>query len=548
MVGIMDMCQTKAGPVGRPSLRRMARKVAAGVLAATMLGAVCTQAARAEEKVVTAVMNSGLRTLDPIVTTAHIVRDHAYMIYDVLVAQDDTFTARPQMSDWTISPDGLVYTFTLRDGLMFHDGAPVTAGDAVASLERWGQRDSGGQLIFDVTVSLEARDDRTIVWTLKEPYAPLIDTLAKQSAIPPFIMPARVAATPADQAITDFIGSGPFRFVESEYQPGVRVSYEKFDGYVPRPEPASWMAGGKVVHVDKVTWVTMPDALTSINALLAGEVDYVEQIPVDLLPLVQGHDAVAVEVRDTLGFQAIGRMNFLYPPFNDVKIRKAAMMALSQQDIMGTLIGDPAYYRICGAIFGCGMPLEDEAGAKTLITGGDIEGAKKLLAESGYDGTPVVLMQPTNIPMIAAQPIVAAQALREAGFTVDMQAMDWQTLVARRASRAKPSEGGWNLFFTNWSVPEIGTPLINPMLNGRGEDAWFGWPTDETLEALRKDYIAAKTVEEQKAIAHKIQAHAMDVVNYIPLGQLLSPQGRSSKLVNMIPAPVPVFWGMDKLE
>ncbi|WP_321501779.1 ABC transporter substrate-binding protein [Breoghania sp.] len=526
----------------------MARKVAAGVLAATMLGAVCTQAARAEEKVVTAVMNSGLRTLDPIITTAHIVRDHAYMIYDVLVAQDDTFTARPQMADWTISPDGLVYTFTLRDGLMFHDGAPVTAGDAVASLERWGQRDSGGQLIFDVTVSLEARDDRTIVWTLKEPYAPLIDTLAKQSAIPPFIMPARVAATPADQAITDFIGSGPFRFVESEYQPGVRVSYEKFDGYVPRPEPASWMAGGKVVHVDKVTWVTMPDALTSINALLAGEVDYVEQIPVDLLPLVQGHDAVAVEVRDTLGFQAIGRMNFLYPPFNDVKIRKAAMMALSQQDIMGTLIGDPAYYRICGAIFGCGMPLEDEAGAKTLITGGDIEGAKKLLAESGYDGTPVVLMQPTNIPMIAAQPIVAAQALREAGFTVDMQAMDWQTLVARRASRAKPSEGGWNLFFTNWSVPEIGTPLINPMLNGRGEDAWFGWPTDETLEALRKDYIAAKTAEEQKAIAHKIQAHAMDVVNYIPLGQLLSPQGRSSKLVNMIPAPVPVFWGMDKLE
>ncbi|WP_321345153.1 ABC transporter substrate-binding protein [Breoghania sp.] len=526
----------------------MARRIAAGLIAATMLSGVCAQAANAGEKVVTAVMNSGLRSLDPIITTAHIVRDHAYMIYDVLVAQDDTFTARPQMADWTISDDGLVYTFTLRDGLVFHDGAPVTATDAVASLKRWGARDSGGQLIFDVTASLEAQGDKTLVWTLKEPYAPLIDTLAKQSAIPPFIMPARVAATPAEEAITDFIGSGPFKFVESEYQPGVRVTYEKFEGYVPRTEPASWMAGGKVVHVDKVTWVTMPDAMTSINALLAGEVDYVEQIPVDLLPILQGHDNVVTEVRDPLGFQAIGRMNFLYPPFNDVKIRKAAMMALSQQDILGTLIGEPAYYRICGAIFGCGMPLEDESGAETLITGGDIEGAKKLLAESDYDGTPVVLMQPTNIPMIAVQPIVAAQALRAAGFTVDMQAMDWQTLVARRASRAKPSEGGWNLFFTNWSVPEIGTPLINPMLNGRGEDAWFGWPTDETLEALRKDYIAARTLEEQKAVAQEIQAHALDVVNYIPLGQLLSPQGRSSKLVDMIPSPVPVFWGMDKVE
>ncbi|PTW59850.1 peptide/nickel transport system substrate-binding protein [Breoghania corrubedonensis] len=549
MLSETDRIQGDAPRASSRHWNRTARHVAAGLMAGVMLaGASMGTAAQAAEKTITAVMHSGLRVLDPIITTAHIVRDHGYMIYDVLVAQDHTFTPKPQMADWTISDDKTVYTFTLRDGLKFHDGSPVTAADAVASLKRWGQRDSGGQLIFDVTDSLAARDDKTIVWTLKEPYPPLLDTISKQSAVPPFIMPASVAATPPDQAITNHIGSGPFKFVESEYQPGVSVTYEKFDGYVPRDEPADWMAGGKVVNVDKVTWVTMPDAQTTINALLSGEVDYMEQVPVDLLPILQSSEDVTVEVRDPLGFQSIGRMNFLYPPFDNVKVRKAAMMALSQQDVMGTLVGNPDYYKICGSMFGCGTPLEDETGADTLINGGDIDGAKKLLAESGYDGTPVVLMQPTDVPTISAQPIVAAQALRNAGFTVDMQPMDWQTLVTRRASQAKPSEGGWNLFFTNWAVPEINSPLISPMLNGRGNDAWFGWPTDEKLEELRKEFIAAQTSEERKAVAHKIQAHAMDVVNYIPLGQFLSPQARSNKLTDMIQSPVPVFWQIKKAD
>ncbi|WP_422785595.1 ABC transporter substrate-binding protein [Roseibium algae] len=519
-------------------------KIAAGLIAGTLLAG--AGAAQAEEKVVTAVMHSGLRVIDPVITTAHIVRNHAYMIYDVLIAVDENFKPQPQMADWTISDDKLVYTLTLRDGLKFHDGAPVTAADAVASLKRWGSKDSGGQLIFDVTDTLTATDDKTLVWTLKEPFAPLIDTLAKLSALPPFIMPASVAATPSSESITSFIGSGPFKFVEDEYQPGVSVTYVKNEDYVPRSEPANWMAGGKVVNIDKVKWVTMPDTQTALNALLSGEVDYVEQVPVDLLPILDSSEDVVAEVRDPLGYQTIGRMNFLYPPFDNVKVRQAAMMAMSQKDVLGTLIGNPDYYKICGAVFGCGTPLADEAGAETLITGGDIPGAKALLAESGYDGTPVVLMQPTDVSTLTAQPIVAAQALRDAGFTVDMQAMDWQTLVGRRASQAKPSEGGWNLFFTNWGVPEVNTPLINPMLNGRGNDAWFGWPTDPELESLRKDFIRAETPEDQLAVAKLIQAHALDVVNYIPLGQYLSPQARSTKIVDMIPSPVPVFWAMKK--
>ncbi|MBC8719399.1 MULTISPECIES: ABC transporter substrate-binding protein [Brucella/Ochrobactrum group] len=524
-----------------PILRKLKYGIAASLIALSAGHA-------AAETTLTAVMHSDLRMLDPVITTAHITRDHAYMIYDVLVAVDENFKPQPQMAEWTVSDDGKTYTFTLRDGLKFHDGAPVTAADAVASLERWAKRDTGGQLIMDITDSLKANDDKTIVWTLKEPFAPFLDTIAKQSALPPFIMPARIAATPADTAITEHIGSGPFKFVPAEFQPGVGVTYIKNEDYVPRSEPASWMAGGKVVNVDKVRWVTMTDAQTAANALTSGEIDYIEQVPVDLVPLFEGDNSVVLEQRDPLGYQTMGRFNFKHPPFNNPDIRRAAFLAMSQEPVLAALMADPNYYKVCGAIFGCGTPNATDVGSETIVAQGDVEEAKALLKKAGYDGTPVVLMQPTDVSSLSPQPVVAAQQLRAAGFTVDMQPMDWQTLVGRRASKDEPSKGGWNMFFTNWQIPELSTPLNSVMLNGRGEQGWFGWPEDEKIEALKKEYIAAKTPEEQKAAVEKIQAQTLENVLYIPLGEYNPPQARRSNVVDMLGSPVPVFWNVKKTE
>lgn len=502
--------------------------------------------AQAEDVTVTAVMHSGLRVLDPVITTAHITRNHGYMIYDVLTAVDENFQPQPQMADWTVSDDGLTYTFTLRDGLMFHDGAPVTGADVVASLTRWGKRDSGGQLIFDVTESLEATDDKTVVWTLSEPFPPLMNVISKQSAVPPFIMPARVAATSPDETITEYIGSGPFVFVTDEYEPGVSVTYEKFDDYVPREEEPSWMAGGKRVNVDRVVWTTMPDSLTAINALAAGEIDYLEQVQIDLLPILDSAPDVTVEQRDPLGYVTIGRPNFLHPPFDNKKIRQAALYALSQQDVLATMMSREEYYNICGAIFGCNTPLGDESGAEPITAGAQPDKAKALLEEAGYDGTPIVLMQPTDVVSLTNQPVVAAQALREAGFNVDMQPMDWQSVVQRRAQQNPPSDGGWNIFFTNWMVPEVSDPLINVMVNGRGDDAWFGWPTDPRIEELRAEFVKVADDAGRKAVAVEIQKHVMDNVNYIHLGEYKMPQARRNTIQGILPTPVPVFWNVTK--
>jgi peptide/nickel transport system substrate-binding protein len=504
----------------------------------------------AEAKTLTAVMHSDLRLLDPIITTAYIQRDFGYMIYDTLLAMDSNFKVQPQMADYKISDDKLTYTFTLRDGLKWHDGAPVTAEDCVASLQRWGKRDGMGQKLMNFTASLEATDAKTITLKLKEPYGLVLESIGKPSSVVPFMMPKRVAETPADKAISETIGSGPFKFVAAEFQPGVKAVFEKNKDYVPRKEPASWTSGGKVVKVDRVEWVTMPDAQTAVNALQSGDIDFIENPSFDILPTLASDKDLVIHTLSPLGFQTLGRMNFLYPPFDNLKVRKAAFAAISQKPVLDALVGNPEYYKVCGAVFGCGTPLATDVGSETLVKGDGMAEAKKLLAESGYDGTPVVIMAPGDVVTLKAQPIVVAQQLRDAGFKVEVQATDWQTVVSRRASQKPIKDGGWNMFFTNWAGPDILNPVVNVSTGGLGKaGGWFGWPDDAKLEELRDKFARSSSLDEQKKIAAELQARVYDQVIYLPLGQYTAPSVWRKSLSGVVEGPAtPVFWNVDKSE
>jgi peptide/nickel transport system substrate-binding protein len=519
-------------------------------LAAIALSAALATPALAAPKTLTAVMHSDLRVIDPIITTAYITRDHGYMVYDTLLAMDSNFKVQPQMAEFKISDDKLTYTFTLRDGLKWHDGAPVTAEDCVASLQRWGKRDGMGQKLMDFTASIEATDAKTITLKLKEPYGLVLESIGKPSSVVPFMMPKRIAETPADKAISEQIGSGPFKFIQAEFQPGVKVAYEKNKDYVPRKEPASWTSGGKVVKVDRVEWLTMADAQTAVNALQSGDIDFIENPSFDLLPLLAADKQMVVKTLSPLGFQTLGRMNFLYPPFDNIKVRRAAFMAASQKPVLDALVGNPEYYKLCGALFGCGTPLASDVGSESLIKGNGMAEAKKLLAESGYDGTPVVVMAPGDVVTLKAQPIVFAQLLREAGFKVDVQATDWQTVVTRRASQKPPKEGGWNMFFTNWAGPDVLNPVANLSISGKGKTGgWFGWPEDAKMEEMRDKFARSTSPDEQKKLAAEIQAHAYEQVTYIPLGQYVAPSVWRKSLTGVLDGPAtPVFWNVEKKE
>jgi peptide/nickel transport system substrate-binding protein len=527
----------------------VASALSALALSVALTSSALTSQAMAAGKTITAVMHADLRT-PGMQTTAYIVRDFGYMIYDTLLAQDSSFKIQPQMAEYKISDDKLTYTLTLRDGLKWHDGTPVTAEDCVASLKRWGKADGMGQKLMDFTASLEATDEKTITLKLKEPYSLVLESLGKPSSLVPFMMPKRLAETPPGTPIPELIGSGPFKFVQSEFQPGVKAVFLKNTDYVPRKEPPSWTSGGKVVKVDRVEWITMADAQTAVNALQSGDIDFMEVPSFDILPILTANKDIKVDTLDKVGFQTVGRMNFLFPPFDNVKVRRAAFMAMNQKDVLDALIGNPEYYKLCGAAFVCGTPLETDVGSEAVVKGNGMAEAKKLLAESGYDGTPVVIMAPGDVVTLKAQPIVAAQLMKEAGFKIDLQATDWGTVVSRRASQKPIKEGGWNMFFTNWNGADLSNPIVNFAIGGKGKNGgWFGWADDPKIESLKNDFARATTPEDAKKIATEIQKEAYEQVIYIPLGQYTQPSAWRKSLTGVLDGPAtPIFWNIDKSE
>jgi peptide/nickel transport system substrate-binding protein len=358
-------------------------------------------------------------------------------------------------------------------------------------------------------------------------------------------MPKEMAETPPNKNVPDEIGSGPFRMVKSEFQPGVKVVYEKNPDYVPRKEPANSLSGGKVVKVDRVEWITMSDAQTATNAIIKGEVDMIEQASFDLLPELKKAKDVTVKDLQPLGFSYMLRMNWLQPPLDNVKIRRVILDMVNQEDYLAAQVGNPDYYHVCQAMFGCKTPLNSDAGAPKKHP--DMATLKKMLKESGYKGEKIVIMAPTDLLSIAQLPLVTAQLMREVGFNVDLQSMDWQTLVGRRAKQDPIDQGGWHIFHTAWGTADMMNPVVNAGVKGLGkEGGWFGWTGDPTIEKLRDDYARETDPAKQKTIAAEVQKRAYDMVTYVPLGEYAQPTALRKNISGALETPAFVVWNIEK--
>jgi peptide/nickel transport system substrate-binding protein len=485
------------------------------------------------------------RILDPHFTTSFTTRDLGYLIYDTLFAVDENFEPKPQMVEsYTVSPDKLTYVFVLRSGLKWHDGETVTAADCVASIRRWASRDSMGQTLTKFLASLDAPDAGTIKLVLTEPYGLVLDSLAKVGAPVPFMMPERIARTPGSEQVKDIIGSGPYKFRADLHEPGVKIVLEKFADYKPRSELPSWASGGKLAKIDRIEMLGLPDAQTQVSALIRGEVDYLERVPADLLPLLDAKSGAKAEVVSKFGFQAILRMNHLQPPFDNPKVRQAIAKAVDRSMYAAVVAGDPSFATDCAAIFGCGMPYE----SKTGIPARDLAAAKAMLKESGVDmSKPIVMLHVANAPGIAALGNVTRQLLVDLGFQVEMQAMDFQTFATRRLNTKPVSEGGWNIAHTTNTVPDQGNPLSNPFLVALGApaSAW-GWPTDPKTEELRLKFAMAPDAATRKALAADIQARAYEQVLYLPLAQFTTPSAWRDNLQGVLKSPVMLLYNIEK--
>src|SRR5499426_222485 len=427
------------------------RRCVAACVAVSLLWCLAEGASPARaETTLKVVMHSDLKIVDPIWTTAYIVRNHGYMIYDTLFATDANGEIKPQMvGKFDLSADKLTYTLTLRDGLAWHDGKPVTAEDCVASIKRWGAKDSMGQKLMSFVKDFQIVNPKTFKIVLKEPTGLVLSALGKPSSNVPFMMPKRVAETDPNTQISEFVGSGPFVFKKDEWKPGDKAVYVKFDKYKPRGEVPSGLAGAKIAKVDRVEWRAIPDHQTAINALLAGEIDYIESPPHDLYPVLRKDASIKLVNLNALGNQYTFRFNTLAKPFDSAKVRQAVFYAFNQEDFLKAVIGDPAYYKVCKALFPCGTPLESGKGMDGLLES-NFARARALIQEAGYDGTPVVLLHSTDVAVLTNLAPVAKSLMEKAGLKVEMQSMDWQTLVTRRAKKDPPTAGGWNAFLTSW--------------------------------------------------------------------------------------------------
>jgi len=515
--------------------------LAAGAAAALARPAI----AQGNARLLRFVPEGNLQNPDPIWTTTTIARNHGFMIWDTLYGQNSKGRPSPQMAaGHEVSDDRLTWRFTLRDGLLFHDGEPVRAQDCVPSILRWAKRRGLGQAMLARLDEMRVLDDKRFEIRLKQPYALMLEALGTDTC---FIMPERISRTDPFTQIKEYVGSGPFRFVLNEWVSGAKAVYARWEKYQPINVAPEFTSGGKVANFDRVEWIIMPDPATATAALQQGEVDWVQQPLVDLLSVLRAAAGVKVLVNDTVGVVPMIAFNHIHPPFNNPKLLRALLPAVEQREFVEAAMGsEPELFHVPAGVFTPGLPMANDAGLAVFTTPRDLALAKRLVAESGYKGEKVVLMAPSDYPATQAICQVTRDLFQRVGLDVDYVSMDFGTLVQRRASREPVEKGGWSSFCTTYEGLSVATPASHFPIRGNGFDGWFGWPTSPRIEALRDAWFDAPDLAAQQKICGQIQMLVWEEVPYIPVGQWFIPTAMRTNLVDVVKAPFPIFWGARK--
>jgi peptide/nickel transport system substrate-binding protein len=522
------------------------RRAALLGVAATLATPSLSRAQRgADPRVMRFVPQAALANTDPVATLSGVAVNHGYYVWDTLYGIDSRMRPQPQMAEGhSVSDDGLRWTIRLREGLLFHDGEPVRARDCAASLRRWGSRDTFGRTFAAAVAEYETPDDRTLVIRLQQRFPLLLDAIAKAGTSPAFIMPERVAATDALRPLTEVVGSGPYRFLASEFVPGSRAAYARFDRYRPRDEAPEWTAGGKVAHFERIEWHMMPDAATASAALQAGEVDWWEQVSADLIPVLRRSRDIVIANGDPAGYMGVLRFNHLHPPFDKPAVRRAVLAAVNQADFMAAVTGnDASAYNICHAFFPCTTPYGRAPEADPMATP-SLDRARALLRESGYAGEKVIMLNPADFPSIAPLGLIAHDLMTRIGFNMDFVSTDWGSVLQRIVNRTPPAQGGWNVFPVWWSGMGIVTPTQNALIRGQGINGWSGWYESAEMEALNARWLAAPDEAARLAVGAQMQDLAFRDVPTVPLGQFFIRTAHRRNLAGVLEGPRPVPWNV----
>jgi peptide/nickel transport system substrate-binding protein len=518
-----------------------------GFLAGGAAAGVVLPAVAQGVKTITMVPLATLTSVDPIWSSSQVSRNLGFMVFEPLYGRDAAGVPRMLMLDQDAMEDGgKQWRMRLREGLVWHDGEKVRAQDCVASIRRWMRRDTAGVSMGNRLNALEATDDRTLTWRFARPF-PHLRLLLSKVVQPVVMMPERVAMTDPFKQITEVIGSGPFRWLANEHVLGNHAAFARFDGYVPRNEPPSYMAGGHKVLVDRVVWKMIPDPATAGNALMTGEVDWVEIPLPDLLPLLRRTRGVRADVLEKAGQILFLRPNHLIGPTNLVGVRKAMMAALSQKEMVDAVIGaDPANGAFDVGFLATGKKEVDDAAGDIIRKRYTRDELKALVEKSGYQGEKLVLLHATDHTIFNPMGSVVARSLTNAGFNVDTQAMDWGTVQTRRTSREPLDKGGWSVFPTQVAVAEYRDLIGTSFMRGNGKDGWFGWPNDPKIEAIYDEWLGTSDPAQLTNLERNYELQGFANVPFIPLGRFRQTSAWRDSLSGILEGPCVVFWNITK--
>ncbi len=498
-------------------------------------------------RVLRVVPSADVSELDPTRGSNLVSRVYAQMVFDTLYALDQTLTPRPMMVDReAVSADRLTYTFTLRAGLKFHDGSAVTTRDVVASLARWMNGTSIGSQLKARTASMTALDELTFSLVLNQPFGLVQFMLAGPGAPIAAIMREADANRADGVALTEPVGSGPFRYVAAERLAGSRVVFERNPAYLSRAEPPDGLAGARVVHVDRVEWTIMPDPTTAANALVTGEVDFWDTVAPDLGPFLRKR-GITVRRTASLPNVAFVRPNFQLPPFDDVRARQALALLVDQDEMMAAVAGDDGQWSRCHSYSVCGSEYGTERGSEPYRAV-DVARAKRLMAEAGYNGERIVLLGTPQLGPINAMTQVLAQSLTRAGVDVDVQMTDFATMLQRINARDKPIGAGGYHLFTYYAV---GSSWFHPLMNVSLDlsckaGGWPGFPCDPKGEALRQAFLAAPDEASRKAAFDVLQDELWTFLPYIPAGQFDVANAYRGNVGGVLDSYFLAYWNITK--
>jgi len=462
-------------------------------------------------------------TLDPMASTADLVGILTQHIFETLYTFDAKWNVTPLLADTLpkISADGLTYTIPLRQDVTFHDGSKMTSADVVASLQRWTTVASRGKQAAQLITGITATDDHTVTITLKQPYAPLTALLAMNNAAA-VVLPKAKIATP----LTEFIGTGPYKL--KARVPDQYLQLVRFDGYKSRAGEPDGYGGARKQYLDEIRFVPVSNANTRIESAVAGQYEYVDSIAVESAAKLKSSKSEAVLLKP-FGWPRLV-LNTKQGIMSNVKVRQAVQMALSEEDMLFAAFGDKAYYALDGAMYPEGYPWHTTQGTQ-VYNKGDVAGAKKLLEASGSSDRTIRILTSQQYEFHYKMALVAAEYLKQAGFKVDMQVVDWATLTQRRQDPAL-----WDIFITH--SPFLPEPAL---IDFPSKDAPGWWDTPRRNQVLDAFNRATNQDERVKRWAD-VQQAIFDEVPFIKVGDFNAVAAKSPALHGVTPAPWPYFW------